>query len=217
MSVKVYENGSWVDKVPMIYKNGAWTNATSVKVYENGVWVEKLINYNNVTITVSSAGFAENASNYIRGSADSIIAQIGRSKTNSISLDVAFIPPSSTNHFGKLPVVTFDVYIKNSNIVNSSGEYGSINVMTGGKGYNYSTQTGGYAIMPTDAEIIQSSVRRTIGVTNSYDEDMNMGSLNFSVILSPVSTMTIPANSYIEITHMAVNGVPYGVNTTITP
>lgn len=40
MSIKVYENGVWVDKTPLIYKNGAWTAATSASVYRNGAWTE---------------------------------------------------------------------------------------------------------------------------------------------------------------------------------
>ena len=217
MSVKVYKDGAWKDIVPYIYKDGAWKEASSLKVYENGVWVEKIANYKNATITVSEAGFAENASNYIKGSANKVAAQIGRSKSNGISLTITLIPPSNTNHFGKYPMIRFDAYIKNSNTINSNGSYGIVSIEGGGTGYQSVWSTGGYILMPTDTEVISRSLAKSPSVSNSYNEDLDMGSLYITVYIRAEPTMTIPATTYIEISNITVDGVPYGVNTTITP
>lgn len=217
MSVKIYENGAWVDKAPRIYKDGAWVNATSVKVYENGAWVEKLINYNNMTISLIGNGFAQNASNYISCNANNITMQIARSKTDDTTVKLVLIPPSTTNHFGKAPVLTYGLYAKNSNPVNSDGAYGYVTSYAGATRYSSTDNTYRTVLANKDAQEISISAYQKMDMTNSYSELVNVGSIRFEVTVAMASNMTIGATTYIEITDIAVNGIPYGVNTTIKP
>lgn len=218
MSIKVYNNGAWTDIIPKIYKGGTWINATSVKVYENGLWVEKLINYNNATISIIGDGFSQNASNYISCSTNKITMQIARSKTADTTVKVVLIPPTATNHFDKAPILTYGLYARNSNPINSAGLYGYVNSYAGATRYS-STSDNTYrtVLANKDAQEISISAYQKMDMTNSYNELVNVGSIRFEVGIPMSADLTIAASVYIEVTNIAVNGIPYGVNTIIKP
>lgn len=216
MGVKVYKNGSWVDTNDLyVYKNGAWTRATSVKVYENGVWTEKMIDYKNMTIDFQTGsgygGFSANSSNYIKCSGNNITAQIAIQSTQRTTVYFRLTTPSA-GHFGYEPELTCDVYVKSNGMLDSSNYAMKVVSLsyTGTEGYF----TTGYLYIPQNQAELSASVRKTIDIS---DNDRVVTEIYLGLYIEKFEGLSNNASVYLEIKNLKVNGIPYGVNTVITP
>ena len=200
----------------MIYKNGVWEQASSVKVYENGEWVEKIASYDNMEITVlSSTGytaFYENSENYVKCSANNIKCFFHLSSEEQSFVKFKLLP--SGDNFGYNPKLELSYYMKSNGMVDSS-TYSSKFVSLG-----YTFQETGYGAGGSIANKInqlESSAAKTFTVDYEDSSTYPVTELNITISINSTNGISTTSSVYIEINNIKLNGVPYGINQTITP
>lgn len=215
MSIQVCKNGVWDETIPLIYKNGVWKQASSVKVYENGEWVEKIASYNNITVEVSNiSGYgllAANKANYIKCSANNIKCLFYLHPEQRFSGSFRFVPPGS--NFGYSPTLTLDYLIRSNGMVKADTYpmyYTSIycNIQEYGIGKSN--------------PIVSSKNEQEISGTKSIVLDISDSSqpitdIYFNIHIMDTDYYNYNSSIYIELNNIKLNGVPYGINKTITP
>lgn len=215
MSILVYKNGVWEETIPFIYKNGAWVQASTVKVYENGEWVEKIASYDNMEISISTSsgnnGFAVDANNYIKCSANNIKCLYHLKPAERLSATFNLLPEG--DNFGKAPIFSYDYLIRSNGMINSS-TYASKVVFLSYMFYEYGLGRG-----PSIASNVnQLEKTGTASVTLDIDDSNNpVTDINIIISVDDTDGVATTASVYIEINNIKVNGVPYGINQTITP
>lgn len=215
MSIQTYKNGSWEETIPFVYKNGVWEQASSVKVYENGEWVEKIASYDNMTIEVTKATgyglFAANKANYIKCSANNIKCLCYVHPEQMFSGIFRLVPPGS--NFGYSPTLTFDYYMKSNGMV-KEGTYPmyftslSYNIQEYGRGVG--------SIIASFKNEQEISGTRSI-VLDVSESSQPITDIYFNINISDTEYYSYNSSIYVEINNIKLNGVPYGINQTITP
>lgn len=213
MSVKVYENGAWTDTTDLyIYENGVWRRATSVKAYENGEWVEKFANYNNVIISLpydTSNGFSRKSSNYVKCIGNNITGQVTLLSYLSSYVNIEFVIPQ----LGAAANLQFDIVLKSIGTINSTTYPLKLFSM-----WLSDQRAGSSSSSRIIANLTEAEHVRAYNFNMYVEENYTvLTKLVLRMTFGSESTLTTDAGIYFEINNLKVDGVPYGVNTIITP